>query len=90
MLEIIIQQATVPVVVDAGIGVPSHAAQAWKWGRRGVGEYGDCRRGRSRQHGEGISSGGRSGLLARQSDQGSRSHLLSCHHPLAGFLEASA
>lgn len=32
MLEIIIQQATVPVVVDAGIGVPSHAAQAWKWG----------------------------------------------------------
>ncbi|MGP0795777.1 thiazole synthase, partial [Escherichia coli] len=28
MLEIISQQATVPVVFDAGIGVPSHAAQA--------------------------------------------------------------
>ena len=32
MLEIIIQQATVPVVVDAGIGVPSHAAQALEMG----------------------------------------------------------
>ncbi len=61
MLEIIIQQATVPVVVDAGIGVPSHAAQALEMGgRRGVSEYGDCHRGRSRQHGEGISSGSRS------------------------------
>ena len=32
MLEIIIQQATVLVVVDAGIGVPSHAAQALEMG----------------------------------------------------------
>ena len=32
MLEIIIEQATVPVVVDAGIGVPSHAAQALEMG----------------------------------------------------------
>ncbi len=31
MLEIIIQQ-DVPVVVDAGIGVPSHAAQALEMG----------------------------------------------------------
>ena len=31
MLEIIIEQATVPVVVDAGIGVPSHAARRWRW-----------------------------------------------------------
>ena len=28
MLEIIIEQANVPVVVDAGIGAPSHAAEA--------------------------------------------------------------
>ena len=27
-LQIIIEQATVPVVVDAGIGAPSHAAEA--------------------------------------------------------------
>ncbi|MEG3387478.1 hypothetical protein V5H41_27975, partial [Salmonella enterica] len=32
LLEIIIQQSTVPVVVDAGIGVPSHAAQALEMG----------------------------------------------------------
>ncbi|STG51814.1 thiazole biosynthesis protein [Escherichia coli] len=36
MLEIIIQQATVPVVVDAGIGVPSHAAQALEMGADAV------------------------------------------------------
>lgn len=31
-LSIIIEQATVPVVVDAGIGAPSHAAQAMEMG----------------------------------------------------------
>ena len=31
-LEIIIEQATVPVVVDAGIGAPSHAAEAMELG----------------------------------------------------------
>ncbi|SUG17476.1 thiazole synthase [Salmonella enterica subsp. arizonae] len=36
MLEIIIQQATVPVVVDAGIGVPSHAVQALEMGADAV------------------------------------------------------
>jgi len=32
MLEIIIEQANVPVVVDAGLGVPSHAADAMELG----------------------------------------------------------
>lgn len=36
MLEIIIDQATVPVVVDAGIGAPSHAAQAMEIGADAV------------------------------------------------------
>jgi thiazole synthase len=31
-LRIIIEQATVPVVVDAGIGAPSHAAEAMEMG----------------------------------------------------------
>jgi len=31
-LEIIVEQATVPVVVDAGIGAPSHAAEAMELG----------------------------------------------------------
>jgi len=36
MLEIIIEQANVPVIVDAGIGTPSHAAQALELGADGV------------------------------------------------------
>lgn len=35
-IEIIIEQASVPVVVDAGIGAPSHAAQAMEMGADAV------------------------------------------------------
>ncbi|MFI3277723.1 MAG: thiazole synthase [Rikenellaceae bacterium] len=35
-LEIIIEQSSVPVVVDAGIGAPSHAAQAMEMGADAV------------------------------------------------------
>ncbi len=35
-IEIIIEQAVVPVVVDAGIGAPSHAAQAMEMGADAV------------------------------------------------------
>jgi thiazole synthase len=35
-LEIIVEQATVPVVVDAGIGAPSHAAEAMEMGADAV------------------------------------------------------
>src|SRR5205809_7675857 len=35
-LEIIIEQATVPVVVDAGLGAPSHAAEAMEMGADGA------------------------------------------------------
>ena len=36
MIEIIMTQATVPVVVDAGIGAPSHAAEAFEMGADAV------------------------------------------------------
>jgi thiazole synthase len=36
MLEIIIEQSNVPVVVDAGIGSPSHAAEAMEMGAAAV------------------------------------------------------
>ncbi len=36
MLEIIIDQSTIPVVVDAGIGAPSHAAEAMEMGADAV------------------------------------------------------
>jgi len=32
MIEIIVEQANVPVIVDAGIGAPSHAAEAMEMG----------------------------------------------------------
>ncbi len=35
-LEIIIEQSTVPVIVDAGIGAPSHAAEAMEMGADAV------------------------------------------------------
>jgi thiazole synthase len=35
-IEIIISQATVPVVVDAGIGAPSHASEAFEFGADAV------------------------------------------------------
>src|SRR5579875_86613 len=35
-LEIIVEQSTVPVVVDAGIGAPSHAAEAMEMGADAV------------------------------------------------------
>jgi thiazole synthase len=36
MIKIIIEQATVPVVVDAGLGAPSHAAEAMELGADAV------------------------------------------------------
>jgi len=36
MLRIIIEQATVPIVVDAGLGLPSHAAEAIEMGADAV------------------------------------------------------
>jgi len=36
MIRIIIEQATVPVVVDAGLGAPSHAAESMEMGADAV------------------------------------------------------
>ena len=36
MLSIIIEQSTVPVIIDAGLGAPSHAAQAMEMGADAV------------------------------------------------------
>ena len=36
MIEIIIEQATIPVVVDAGLGAPSHACEAMEMGADAV------------------------------------------------------
>ena len=36
LIEIIIEQANIPVIIDAGLGVPSHAAQAMEMGADAV------------------------------------------------------
>ncbi|VTP62326.1 Thiazole synthase [Leclercia adecarboxylata] len=73
MLEIIIQQATVPVVVDAGIGVPSHAAQALEMGADAVlVNTAIAVADRSGHYGASLPPGGGSRcVLARQSGPGS-------------------
>ena len=53
-LQIIVEQAQVPVIIDAGIGAPSHAAEALEMGADAVlDEYGHC-------HCRGSSGDGRS------------------------------
>ncbi|WP_000297804.1 thiazole synthase, partial [Escherichia sp. TW14182] len=91
MLEIIIQQATVPVVVDAGIGVPSHAAQALEMGADAVLvntaiAVADDPVTMAKAFRLAVEAG----LLARQAGPGSRSHFAHATSPLTGFLEASA
>ncbi|EGJ08629.1 thiazole biosynthesis protein ThiG [Escherichia coli D9] len=91
MLEIIIQQATVPLVVDAGIGVPSHAAQALEMGADAVLvntaiAVADDPVNMAKAFRLAVEAG----LLARQSGPGSRSHFAHATSPLTGFLEASA
>jgi len=36
LLEIIIEQSNIPVIIDAGIGCPSHAAEAMEMGADAV------------------------------------------------------
>ncbi|STU43453.1 thiazole biosynthesis protein ThiH [Klebsiella pneumoniae] len=82
MLEIIIEQATVPVVVDAGIGVPSHAAQALEMGAgRGAGQYRHCRRRRPRGHGPRLPYGDRCRITGASGRTGGTQYAGAGHQP---------
>ncbi|EBU3009891.1 thiazole synthase, partial [Salmonella enterica subsp. enterica] len=91
MLEIIIQQSTVPVVVDAGIGVPSHAAQALEMGadavlvNTAIAVADD-----PVMMATAFRLAVEAGVLARQAVPGNRSTYASATSPLTGFLEALA
>src|SRR3954469_4260161 len=86
-LEIIIEQATVPVVVDAGLGAPSHAAEAMELGadavlvNTAIGTAGDpAAMARAfRLAVEAGRTGRRAGLAAQQGTASASS-------PLTGFL----
>jgi len=89
MLEIIIAQASVPVVVDAGIGTPSHAAEALEMGASAVLvntaiAVANDPVAMARAFRLAVEAG----MLARQAGPGAVNSIASATSPLTGFLEA--
>lgn len=88
MVRIIIEQATVPVVVDAGLGAPSHAAEAMEMGADAV--LVNTAMADARDHGAmarafaQATEAGRTAYLAGLGPQRSAAEASS---PLTGFLE---
>jgi len=90
-LRIIIEQATVPVVIDAGLGMPSHATEAIELGADAVlvntaiaiatDPVGMARA---------FKIAVEAGALARQAGAGGESFLARASSPLTGFLRAGA
>ncbi|MBX9447925.1 thiazole synthase [Dickeya chrysanthemi] len=86
-LRIIIEQARVPVVVDAGIGAPSHAAEAIELGADAVLVNTAIAVARDPvQMAHAFRLAVDAGALARQAGLGSRRHIASATSPLTGFL----
>ncbi|WP_313488818.1 thiazole synthase [Pseudescherichia sp.] len=89
MLEIIIAQASVPVVVDAGIGTPSHAAEALEMGASAVlVNTAIAVANDPVAMARAFKLAVEAGLLARQAGPGAVNSLASATSPLTGFLEA--
>lgn len=89
MLEIIIAQASVPVVVDAGIGTPSHAAEALEMGASAVLVNTAIAVARDPvEMARAFKLAVEAGLLARQAGPGAVNSVASATSPLTGFLEA--
>ena len=88
MLEIIIAQSSVPVVVDAGIGVPSHAAQALEMGADAVLVNTAIAVADSPvEMATAFRLAVEAGLLARAAGPGAKSREAQATSPLTGFLE---
>jgi thiazole synthase len=90
-LQIIIEQARVPVIVDAGIGTPSQAADALEIGadavlvNTAIAVAGD-----PIAMAQAFKLAVEAGALARHSGLGGRLRTASASSPLTGFLSASA
>jgi len=90
LLEIIIEQATVPVVVDAGIGAPSHAAEALEIGadavlvNTAIAVASDPVR-----MAQAFRLAVEAGVLAARSGMGPRHQLAQASSPLTQFLQFS-
>ena len=88
MLQIIIEQSNVPVVIDAGIGAPSHAARAMELGadacliNTAIAIAGD-----PVQMAEAFALAIRAGRMAYTSGLGTVSHTAVATSPLTAFLD---
>ncbi|WP_312927276.1 HisA/HisF-related TIM barrel protein, partial [Pseudescherichia sp.] len=88
MLEIIIAQARVPVVVDAGIGTPSHAAEALEMGASAVlVNTAIAVANDPVAMARAFKLAVEAGRLARQAGPGAVNSVASAASPLTGFLE---
>jgi thiazole synthase len=88
MIEIIIEQATVPVIVDAGLGAPSHAAEALERGADAVFiktaiAVAEDPVGMAKAFRMGVEAGRR----AYESGLGPTSRMAAATSPLTGFLD---
>jgi len=88
-IRIIIEQSTVPVVVDAGLGAPSHAAEAMELGadavlvNTAIAVAGD-----PSAMARAFAAAVQAGRVAYESGLGPASGVASATSPLTGFLEA--
>lgn len=90
LLEIIIEQSRVPVVVDAGIGAPSHAAEALEMGAAAVLVNTAIAVARDPlQMAQAFRLAVEAGHLAAQSGLGSRRQQAQASSPLTSFLQLS-
>lgn len=87
-LRIIIEQANVPVVVDAGIGAPSHAAEAMELGASAVlVNTAIAVAGNSVEMAKAFKLAVESGRMAYEAGLGSVSFTASASSPLTSFLD---
>lgn len=87
MLEIIVEQAQVPVVVDAGLGLPSHAAAAIELGADAVlVNTAIAGAGNPALMAQAFAGGVETAIMARAADPGGVSRLAQASSPLTGFL----
>jgi thiazole synthase len=89
LIRIIIDQATVPVVVDAGLGAPSHAAEAMELGADAV--LVNTALADARDHaamGRAFALATEAGRLARLAGLGPKRYTAEASSPLTGFLGA--
>ena len=87
-LEIIIDQATVPVVIDAGLGAPSHAAEAMEMGADAVLVNTALATAQDPvRMGKAFKLAVEAGRIAYESGQASTGLLASASSPLTAFLD---